>query len=71
MRLKSFPSLTSEEAHNFLMDSASLLDWVEELGLRTNELLSQLTVQTDEEASAVKSMNQILSWYFPEPFAWV
>jgi hypothetical protein len=56
MRLKSYQSLACEKTDNFLMDSASLLDWVEELGWRTTELPSQLPIQADEAGKAVSWM---------------
>jgi hypothetical protein len=53
VRVKSYPSLASEEADDFLWDVAGLLNWVEEKWRWTGEVASQLTINAHEEGGTV------------------
>jgi hypothetical protein len=56
VRVKSYPSLASEEADDFLWDVARLLNWVEEKWRWAGEVASQLTINADEERRTVSWM---------------
>jgi hypothetical protein len=54
--VKSISSLTSKEADNFVWDIARLLNRVENEGMWTRELTSQLTIFAYEKRRAISWM---------------